>query len=590
MRDALTHRGPDDAGLLRTDHAILAHTRLAVLDPSEAGHQPMILDDPPGTPRFILSYNGEIYNEPEIRRRLLAEGARLHTHCDSETVLHALARWGPAALDRFEGMYALAFCDARDQTLLLARDPLGIKPLYLWRAPVHSHDTIVAASEIPAILACPFVERALDPIALEAYLVTIRTNLADRTLYKGIRTLRPGERLHIDCSGPRLHTTSTVQSLDQPERDLLAADLRERVEAIVAAHLRSDVPLCCLLSGGLDSSIIAAIARRHTDHLHTWCAGARADEPSPDLPVARRVAKALSCEHHEVAITPEQFLARWPQLVARTALPLSTPNEIAIHELARAIRDAGFVVCLSGEGADELFAGYTAALNRCATDPDCTNDLASFMLDSFCWMPRSARNAILNDPHPDAPDAIHDAARAIADACADPTRDDPLLPPLRYLRHLNLPSLLRRLDAMTMHASIESRTPLCTPELARIADALPTRRRFTPASPGKIALREAFADTLPKEVIDRPKASFPLPFQKWIEPFARALPESPSARALFTPAAIATVAQQPAQLWQLAWPMCNFALWADQCLSLEPAPTRRSEPALPAPAPSVHPS
>ncbi len=590
MRDRLAHRGPDDAGLLRTDRAILAHTRLAVLDPSDAGHQPMILDDPPGTPRYILSYNGELYNEPEIRNRLLAAGAHLHTRCDSETILHALAHWGPDALDRFEGMYALAFHDARERTMLLARDPLGIKPLYTWHGIIGTSETLIAASEIPAILACPAVECTPDPVALEAYLVTIRTSLAHRTLYRNIHTLLPGERVLIDCAGPRLRIRRTIQRLDQPERDLPAPEIRARVEEIITSHLRSDVPLCCLLSGGLDSSIIAAVARRHTDHLTTWCAGAVDDEPSPDLPAARMVAQSLATEHHEVPIFPEQFRKRWPELIARTMMPLSTPNEIAIYELARTIRDAGFVVALSGEGADELFAGYTGALHRCATDTACTHDLASFMLETFCWMPPSARTAILNDPSPEAPQTLRDAACALADACTDPSRDDPLLPALRYLRHANLSGLLRRLDAMTMLASIESRTPLCSPALARLADALPGRRRYVPGSMGKIALREAFADLLPDEVIDRPKASFPLPFQRWIEPIARRLPDSPGARLVFTPAAIATVAQRPAELWQLAWPMCNIALWADTCLSPQPTPTSRSVPVLQSPDPAPHPS
>ena len=201
MRDTLQHRGPDDAGSTRIGSVAMAQTRLAVMDPTTAGHQPMTTRDG----RHTLIYNGEIYNDAELRQDLASEGVKFHSSCDTETVLHALAHWGPGGLDRLRGMYTLALYDKEENTLLLGRDPLGIKPLYLWEGLLDGRPSLIAASEIPAIFAHPEITAQPDPEGILAYLTTLRTSIGRRTMFHAIQTLMPGERIQIDLRSDRPH-------------------------------------------------------------------------------------------------------------------------------------------------------------------------------------------------------------------------------------------------------------------------------------------------------------------------------------------------------------------------------------------------
>jgi asparagine synthase (glutamine-hydrolysing) len=284
MRDRLAHRGPDDSGTLLERNIGLAHTRLAIVDPSHAGRQPMRTPDG----RFTLVYNGEIYNDADLRAPLRDDGVRFQTSCDTETVLHVLARGGADALPALRGMYALALHDRQQQTLLLARDPLGIKPLYYWRGTLAGSPHVVFASQIPAILAHPGISAHPDPTAVSAYLTTIRTVQGERTMYDGVRALRAGEWLRLDLRSPDLRQTRGTTAI--PPAEPPADD--ERVRAVVAdsigRHMRADVPMCSLLSGGLDSTIIATEARGRAHGLRTSCAGcpSGANPPRPTAPPA----------------------------------------------------------------------------------------------------------------------------------------------------------------------------------------------------------------------------------------------------------------------------------------------------------------
>ncbi len=571
MRDRLAHRGPDSAGLTCSGSVALAQTRLAVIDPTPEADQPMTTADG----RFTLVYNGELYNDRELRRELEREGASFRTECDTETVLQSLAVWGESALDRFRGMYALALHDGRENALLLARDPLGIKPLYLWQGSLGGRPSLIVASEIPAILAHPDVSAKPDPVGVVAYLTTLRTSILRRTMFEGVETLLAGERVRIELRGQMPRLARSVAGLYvETVRDLAPREVARAVEDSVARHLRADVPMCCLLSGGLDSSIIASIAREHTSGpLYTYCAGARDEHESPDFEPARIMASALGTLHTEVGIDRDLFLDRWRELVAQSGSPLSTPNEIAIHEVARAMRANGHVVTLSGEGADELFGGYTQPLTLAQQFIDGgEGDGGAFQLDAFAWMTRDARAVVLQgqwleefEMSDASGDPILEAYRAIWDRAAAPQRmDEPLLPHARFHRHVNLGGLLRRLDTMTMLASVEGRTPLADTEIALMSDALPVARRYRAGSLGKLALREAFAGRLPGRIVSRPKASFPLPFESWLEGARGWLREARVAREIFQPAALRAIDDAPGEQWQLAWPMINLALWADR--------------------------
>ncbi|MBX3402047.1 MAG: asparagine synthase (glutamine-hydrolyzing) [Phycisphaeraceae bacterium] len=606
MRDTMSHRGPDGAGLWRSaqGHVALAHRRLAVIepDPPDHGAQPMMSDDG----RFVLVYNGELYNDDEVRRDLARCGAVFRTRCDTETVLRALAEWGVGALARFRGMFALALFDSREQRLLLARDPLGIKPLY-WHTGGGDRGQVVFASEISPILSHPGVPVSPDWATLSAYLTTIRATLGERTLFDGVRVVRPGGFVEFDLAhGGRARAGEFWRStpvraageVDDAEAQQL---VRRAVVESVGAHLRSDVPVCSLLSGGLDSTIIASLAAAAAPPrgLRTYAAGHDDGAPDADLACARRAAAELGTEHAEAPITRELFLARWPEMVARLGAPLSTPNEVAINEVARRLRVDGRIVALSGEGADELFAGYDAivsaalefeAAHAANARGDAAQTAAGRAMLHVCagaWTPPERKGDVLAE---EVWRAVEGDAAMRAELGAEFLELTRHAGPhasaadihLRYLRRINLAGLLQRLDTATMLERVEGRTPLADCRIAELAESLPIGRKFLPGSPAqtKRCLRSAFAADLSPWVIARPKASFPLPFQAWIEGTGDVLRESGFAAQVFAPGAVEAVAQQTGALWRLGWPMLNLALWGERWWGRGPSwiPAAHSSP------------
>lgn len=591
MRDVMAHRGPDGAGLWRRDHVVLAHRRLAVVDLSEAAAQPMVTGDG----RRALVYNGELYNEREVRAALAAEGVECRTRSDTEVVLLALATWGAAALPRLRGMYALGYADVEAGTLLLARDPLGIKPLY-W-ALTNGARELVFASEPRAILDHPRVSAKPDLVTVSAYLTTIRTVLGDRTLFQGVRTLRPGEALEFDLRGEEVVIRRPPRAVRGPAPGAGREAVRDAIEDSVRRHLKADVPVCALLSGGLDSTIVAAVTKRERDHLRTYCSGAEGSEKG-DLEFAREAAGVLGTVHAEAPVTREMFRERWPEMVAAMGVPLSTPNEVAINELSRRLRADGQIVALSGEGADELFAGYErpvldaagfegvlpgwdwrASLGEAGVAA-ATLPPGEFQLHAAAWVPVDAKGAVLAEDvwrgleGDEALRAFYrEAFERVQPLGMPPAEgDDPLERLRRHLwfhRRVNLAGLLQRLDTATMLAGVEGRTPFADVEVAALAESLPVGEKVAidarpdgvPAVKTKIALRRAFVADVPEGVLNRPKASFPLPFQTWVEDQAGVLRASAFAREVFSTAAIEAVAANPGGMWRLAWPMINLAMW-----------------------------
>ncbi|HYE03498.1 MAG TPA: asparagine synthase (glutamine-hydrolyzing) [Phycisphaerales bacterium] len=582
LRDLMTHRGPDGAGLWRAPPApngasnvVLAHRRLAVIDTSAAGAQPMTTADR----RFALVYNGELYNDAEVRGELTALGERFTTTCDTQTVLLALARWGVAALPRFRGMFALAFYDTRERILLLARDPLGVKPMFYFVAPREGDrpPLVIFASEPRPILEHPRVPCRPDLAVASAYLTTIRTTLGERTLFEGVRTLRPGELLRIDLGSPdgaiRLELSSHwtgprpgAAPPDAPER------LRRALTDSVRAHRRSDVPACTLLSGGLDSAVITTLASAQAGTVRTYASGAE-DDPGGDLESASVVAAALGARHAAAPVSARLFADRWPELTGSMGLPLSTPNEVAINHLARRLRADGQVVALSGEGADELLAGYESPMSA-ALDWEARAGAGSgagrgdgwrHQLHAGAWMPLELKAAFLN-PHVwkalESDAALTSFYRGEFAACVAEAGPG-LAAHLRFQRRVNLPGLLQRLDSATMLASVESRTPFADRVMAELVEPWPMTLKFDPARvpAGKVVLRDAFTGRVPDLALTRPKASFPLPFQGWLAPAAPVLGASRLCGEVFAPSALEMVERDPARHWRLAWPMINLALW-----------------------------
>ncbi len=600
LRDLLTHRGPDGAGLWRSERAgdggqfLLAHRRLAVLDPSPAGTQPMALveadsdggpmaalagDADPSRVLSVIVYNGELYNDAEIREELGALGVRFATACDTETVLHALRVWGVEGVARLRGMFALAYVDTRRRELTLARDPLGIKPLYLWRGTMSDGAAQVAfASEPTPIVLHPDVDARPDLVTASAYLTTIRTVLGERTMFAGVRTLLPGEVVRFDLS-TRAGSVERTRHVVAPvsESGSAAERTRRQVEDSVRRHMRSDVPTCALLSGGLDSSIICAVARLlggEDGALRTYSSGHDDGSDAGDLRFALMVSEHLGTSHTSAPVDRGMFRDRWPEMVARLGVPLSTPNEVAINEVARRLGADGQVVALSGEGADELFAGYELPMVQAGEFEErrrhqgkqaSGHEAGLFQLRSNAWMSAEAKAVVLR---PDIWRGLEQDAELIAwygeefEACGAGV-DDPLQAHLNFHRRVNLTGLLQRLDTATMLESVEGRTPLADVSVAALAAGLPMAEKFGAAGT-KLALRRAFADLLPEAVVNRPKASFPLPFQQWVGDHAGVLERSPLARLMFNDAAISSIGAEPGKLWNLAWPMINLAMWGER--------------------------
>lgn len=585
-RDLLAHRGPDGAGLIDLGHTALAHRRLAVLDLSDAGAQPMTAPlSAPGVGGHLV-YNGELYNDIELRRELTALGWPFRTGSDAETVLAALSIWGVEALPRLRGMFALAWVDALAETLVIARDELGIKPLWYWMG--ESPREIAFASEPAALIAHPRISARPDLVGLSAYLTTIRTTIGERSMFSGVRALSPGTALVADLRDESLGVRRV--HFGRPGSPVSAP--AEVVRDSVLRHLRSDAPICCMLSGGLDSSIIGACAIEHVPDLATYCAGA-APAPSDDqddpafarLMAAQLHATSPKATHTELRIDRDLFFRAWHDMVLRMGMPLSTPNEVAINRLARLMRDSGRVVTLSGEGADELFAGYDQSLRaarlleQTLVGVDDSETLATaramHVLEAEAWVPVSAKGALLADPAWRALEGdievmsmARDAMlRAAEDAARSPDEglDACVRVHLAYQQRGNLVALLQRLDSAMMLESIEGRTPFADREVAAVAgemamrdlvdlDAVPART--------KLPLRSAFERAVPDRVVSRPKASFPLPFAQWIDGASDMLRGSAFLRSSCRPEIVEAVAIEPTRHWRVAWPLANVALWA----------------------------
>lgn len=562
MRDTMTHRGPDGAGLWRGTGLVMAHRRLAVIDTSDKGLQPMHSADG----RHALVYNGELYNESHLREAIGKAEESYRSHCDTEILIELLACSGAQAIDALRGMFAFVWADLTSRKVYACRDQLGVKPLYWAR----TGQSITIASEIPAILAHPEFSIQPDIIAISGYLTTARVELDDRTMFDGVHAVRPGEILAFDLDNPLVQPERTTINAPLHRSPATPHEIRHAIEQSVLAHLRTDVPICSLLSGGLDSTIIASVAAPALPGLRTYCAGAESESGDPSF--ARTVAAELGTQHTEAIVNREDFNSMWQDAVKLQGLPMCTPNEVAIRTIARALRNDGCVVALTGEGADELFAGYEMPMRLAAEHVQAGNaEPGKFQLLSNAWMPPEMKQAVLmpdlyRSLEGDA--ALFETFEHLYSSAAEGAACE-LGAHLNFHRSVNLVGLLRRLDCATMLESVESRTPFADREVLSVALSVPVDQNYNPnAEPvalrTKRALREAFQGRVSDTVIDREKASFPLPFQSWIADATDLLNTSSFARQFFTPAAIHTVAADPTGLWNLAWPMMNLAIWGDR--------------------------
>ena len=546
MRDVLAHRGPDDAGAYADDVAAIAHRRLSIVD-LQSGHQPLGNED--GS--VWISFNGEIYNHTDLRAPLEAAGHRYRTRCDTETIVHAYEQWGDACVERFRGMFALAIWDAPRRRLLLARDRLGIKPLY-WTI---ARGRLLFASEIKAILESGLVTPEANASAIPE-LLGARYLSGSETLFKGIHRLLPGHCLvYRDGAATTRQFWDVPVGRDAPEIARLTdaeavAEFRRRLEEAVRTRLMSDVPLGMFLSGGLDSSAIAALMSRMIDRpLKTFSVAFR-HRAFSELDYAREVASAINADAHEIVIDQRDFFDALPRLVWHEDEPIAHPSSVPLYFVSRLAREHVKVV-LTGEGSDELLAGYgkyprTLAnwragalwglapelVRRFVSDrvaPRLPGRVGRYARRSFLAMPRTPEAMFFDNfaaiglgrqrvllhrrlvPH--ASDSAYAASRAYFDR---PNGHSTTLDRLLYADlKTYLVELLMKQDQMSMAASIESRVPFLDHPLVEFAAALPPRMKLRGLTT-KWILREAVKAVLPSSILTRRKMGFPVPFGLWM--------------------------------------------------------------------------
>ena len=512
-RDSLTHRGPDEAGLWIEPGVALAHRRRNVLD-LRHGQQPMRTDGC----RFALTYNGEVYNFRDLQRSYAERGLRFDTQCDTEVVLKAIALDGPGALDGFNGMFAIAHYDAQRRTLLLARDRLGQKPVY-WYA---DDSQLVFASELKAVLEYLQQRFAVDATALDQFFARGYV-LSPRTIFEGIRKLPAGSMLTLDAQAWRIDERAwwDVQPVDVPtDAEAVIDGLDELLGDAVRMRLVSDVPLGCLLSGGIDSSIITGMAAKaRREPINAFSIGFD-NEALNELPWAEMVAERHGCAWHHRYDQADEFLAALATTPGYFDEPFGNPTMFSMRRVARMARDT-LTVVLSGQGGDELTAGYPGRYNwvtQAGDEPGARpiEDVISH-LNHSSFLPYPQARAKLYSPA--MVDAVCAAATPMTDLGAfwDRHRSLDRLNNVLYVDvKTNLPDYLVCIEErMTMSVALEARNPLLDHRVVNYCLSIPAAMKVREGQ-NKWVLRELAKRYMPTAALERPKRGFTPPLAQWL--------------------------------------------------------------------------
>lgn len=602
MRDVLRHRGPDGAGLWIEGPVGLAHRRLAIVDVA-GGHQPMANEAcaERGRGACWITYNGEIYNHLKLRPELEARGHRYRTRSDTETILHLYEEEGERCVEKLQGMFAFALWDRARERLLLARDRLGIKPLYY----AITDDALLFASEIKAILAVGAVRPAFNKAVLPEFLAT-RYVSGEETFYRGIKKLPPGRTLSWspDTGSRERRYWQLPLGADSAGGDLeqRAEEVRARLEDTVRSHLMSDVPLGLFLSGGIDSSGLAALmAPMVKEPIRTFSVGF-AEADANELPYARLVARAVRAEHRQVVVTPNEFFNSLPRLIWHEDEPIAFPSSVPLYFVSRLAQEHVKVV-LTGEGSDELFLGYpwyrvtnwNERLGRFyfALAPEAVRGKVGLAVrqmprpirryaertflalppgprglfyENFAVFPERLQRDLMADPDLlNARDPYAKALRCYEEASGGT---------LERMSHADLQTYLHELlmkqDQMSMAASIESRVPFLDHEFVEHAVSIPSRFKVR-GWKTKAVLRGALRDLVPEEILKRPKMGFPVPVGRWLRgPFRPVVQEfvlgaRTLERGLFEPAMLRRIAEEHGtgtrEHGDRLWLLINLEIW-----------------------------
>ena len=460
--DTMRHRGPDaPGGYASHGHCQLGHNRLSIVDLNPRSNQPFYSHDR----RHAIVFNGEIYNYRELAR---AHGVALRTGSDTELLLELFLRHGEKMLSWLYGMFAFVVVDTVTGDFFVARDRLGVKPLYVQE----SADGVTFASELAAILRLG-PEAGVDEFALRQYRA-MRGFFGGRTLYRGIEMFPAG------CYRRGGKTTRYWSLPIGPQTPPTDEELASLLRSAVDYRLIADVPVGSYLSGGLDSSIVAALARR----AHTWVTGLPADN---EFEWADKVARHLGTTHHAIPVTPERFVAAAKEMIAIRREPLAVPNEVLLFEMTRAVKTQNTVV-LSGEGADELFAGY--------------DRIFRWADECRAWDAREFARRYCYGARPDL-EVVEDAIAPFVD------RGTPYAIVSAFFQVAHLHGLLRRLDNATMLCGVEGRVPFVDHRLVERLAGVPLAYKMA-GGVVKAPLKRVFGGLLPTEIVHRPKVGFPV--------------------------------------------------------------------------------
>lgn len=540
----MRHRGPDDAGTWHDDHVVFGFNRLSIIDISHS-HQPLQWG-PQGQPdRYALAFNGEIYNYRELREELQAAGYTFNTEGDGETIVVGYHHWGAAVVHHLRGMFAFAVWDTVTEKLFLARDQFGIKPLYWMTTP----QVTAFGSEKKSLLAIAEqakgldVDLSVDRRALEHYM-DLQYVPEPESLHSGITRLESGSYATITAGQPPIETrwfnpqliSKPVSAANTPK---IVDQIREALEDSVAKHMRADVTVGSFLSGGIDSTAIATLAKRHNPNLLTFTTGFEREGYS-EVDVAAESAEAIGVEHIVKVVSPSEFASAFPKIVWYLDDPVADPALVPLYFVAAEARKHVKVV-LSGEGADELFGGYNIYREPLSLSPfeKVPGPLKKGLRKVGEQLPDGMKGKSFIDRGTQPLEQRYygnarsfnfaQLQRVIPWAREEWTHTDVTKPiydvsrgwdPVARMQHLDLFTWLRgdilvKADKMTMANSLELRVPFLDKEVFDVARSLPTSLKITPAT-SKWALREAMKQIVPEHVINRRKLGFPVPIRHWL--------------------------------------------------------------------------
>ena len=611
MRDVIRHRGPDEEGLFIDRNVGLGHRRLSIVDVA-SGHQPMTNEDS----SLHITYNGEIYNHADYRESLEAGGHVYATHCDTETILHLYEEHGSACVDYLRGMFAFAIWDRGKRELFIARDRLGVKPLYY----VHTDDgSLYFGSEIKTLLEARAVRPEINYAVLSDYLAN-HSPSGEETLFRGVKRLLPGHVMTWRDGELSIRRYWDVDFTKEEARDdkTYIQEWTDLFRESVRLRLMADVPLGMFLSGGIDSSAIAAVMSGMVSEPIKTFSVAFAEREANELEYARIVAQAYKTNHHEIVVSPEQFFTALPRLVWHEDEPLAHPSSVALYFVSL-LASQHVKVVLTGEGSDEMLAGYgryrrtiwnlalgqrykrfTPSVARdtirkqiermmpggrmrqklMRTFLVLSPELESIYFDNFAVFPAPMQQHMFTR---ETMDRIHSVDPYVElRRLLERTKDLSLLDGLLYADiKTYLHELLMKQDQMSMATSIESRVPFLDHKLVEFTARMPETMKLRGGTT-KYVLRESMKGVLPEKILSRSKMGFPVPIGSWFRgPFKSVIDEyvlsdRALSRGIFAPdfvRKIVALHQAGEDHAERLWSLLNFEMWLRRFFDTEELPS-----------------